>query len=143
MAVTNYLIDTSATSRVGLNQAIADRVGGLLDAGLAYTCAILDLEALYSARSPTDYRQIQNFRGAFIYVDTDEKQFNTALETQSELAAQSMHRSRSLPDLIIAAVAAHYNLTVLHYDHDYDIIAKVTGQPTEWVVPRPAGDSQT
>jgi len=25
---------------------------------------------------------------------------------------------------------------VLHYDHDYDVIAEVTGQAMEWVVPR-------
>jgi hypothetical protein len=31
-------------------------------------------------------------------------------------------------------------LTVLHYDGDYDMIAKVTGQPTEWVVPRGSAD---
>jgi hypothetical protein len=27
-------------------------------------------------------------------------------------------------------------MTVLHYDADFDKIATVTGQPTEWVVPR-------
>jgi predicted nucleic acid-binding protein len=27
-------------------------------------------------------------------------------------------------------------LTVLHYDEDYDRIAKVTGQPMEWIVPK-------
>ncbi len=26
--------------------------------------------------------------------------------------------------------------TILHYDADYDRIAAVTGQPTEWVAPR-------
>ncbi len=26
--------------------------------------------------------------------------------------------------------------TVLHYDADYDRIAAITGQPTEWVAPR-------
>lgn len=56
MAVTSYLIDTSAVSRVRGNQVVADRVGGLLDSGLAYTCAMLDLEALYSAQSPADTR---------------------------------------------------------------------------------------
>jgi hypothetical protein len=25
---------------------------------------------------------------------------------------------------------------VLHYDSDYDLIAKITGQPARWVVPR-------
>jgi hypothetical protein len=23
---------------------------------------------------------------------------------------------------------------VLHYDHDFDLIAEITGQPTEWIV---------
>ena len=28
------------------------------------------------------------------------------------------------------------DLTVLHYDQDFDLIAECTGQPTEWIVPR-------
>ncbi|WP_069601520.1 PIN domain-containing protein [Mycobacterium kyorinense] len=38
-----------------------------------------------------------------------------------------------LPDLIIAATAELHGATVLHYDADYDRIAAVTGQATEWV----------
>jgi predicted nucleic acid-binding protein len=41
-----------------------------------------------------------------------------------------------VPDLIIAAAAELAGLTVLHYDHDFELIASVTGQPHEWVVPR-------
>jgi len=26
-------------------------------------------------------------------------------------------------------------LVVLHYDHDFDVIAAVTRQPAEWIVP--------
>ena len=26
--------------------------------------------------------------------------------------------------------------TILHYDSEYDLIAQVTGQPTQWVVAR-------
>ncbi len=40
-----------------------------------------------------------------------------------------------LPDLLIAAIAERERVTVLHYDGDYELIAKVTGQPTQWVVP--------
>ena len=40
-----------------------------------------------------------------------------------------------IPDLLIAAVAERNALTVLHYDKDFDLIAKVTGQSMEWVVP--------
>jgi predicted nucleic acid-binding protein len=38
-------------------------------------------------------------------------------------------------DLMIAAAAEAAGLVVLHYDHDFDLIAKVTGQPVEWIVP--------
>jgi len=36
-----------------------------------------------------------------------------------------------IPDLIIAATAELAGLTVLHLDKDFEIIAEVTGQPTE------------
>ena len=53
-----------------------------------------------------------------------------------ELAQQGRHRSVGLPDLLISAVAERAGLTILHYDADYDSVAGVTGQPTQWVVPR-------
>jgi predicted nucleic acid-binding protein len=37
-------------------------------------------------------------------------------------------------DLLIAAAAELAGLVVLHYDRDYDRIAKVTGQRTKWIV---------
>lgn len=53
--VARYLLDTSAAARVPAPQ-VADRVVPLLSAGLLATCAALDLEALYSARTPQEYR---------------------------------------------------------------------------------------
>lgn len=58
-----------------------------------------------------------------------------AVEVQDRLAERSQHRGAKIADLLIAAAAEAANLVVLHYDHDYDLIATVTGQPTEWVVP--------
>lgn len=52
------------------------------------------------------------------------------------LAERSQHRAVTLPDLLIAACAERAGLTVLHYDADFDRIAEVTGQATEWIVPR-------
>jgi predicted nucleic acid-binding protein len=46
----------------------------------------------------------------------------------------------SIPDLLIAATAERYALTVLHYDGDYERIAKLTGQAAEWIVPPGTGD---
>jgi hypothetical protein len=39
-------------------------------------------------------------------------------------------------DLLIAATAERHSLVVIHYDHGFDLVANVTGQPTEWVVPQ-------
>jgi hypothetical protein len=41
---------------------------------------------------------------------------------------------------LVAAAAERAALTVLHYDAGFDLIATVTGQPTEWVVPRDSVD---
>ena len=49
------------------------------------------------------------------------------------LADRGQHRAPSVPDLIIAATAELAGLTVLHCDKDYDLIAGVTGQATEWL----------
>ncbi len=136
MAVARFLVDTSAISRMHV-EAVAEVLAPLLERGLAATCAILDLEALYSAQSAQDYRSEDQYRAAvFEYVDTEEVDLDRALEFQSMLAEKSMHRAASLPDLIIAAVAERRHLTVLHYDADYEYISDVGNFEAEWVVPR-------
>jgi hypothetical protein len=40
------------------------------------------------------------------------------------------------PVRTIAAAAEAAGPTVLHYDQDFDLVAKVTGQPCEWLVAR-------
>jgi predicted nucleic acid-binding protein len=55
-----------------------------------------------------------------------------------ELAAVSHGFQSSVPiaDALIAATAERHGLTVTHFDHDYDRLASVTGQPTRWVAPK-------
>ncbi|GAA2583305.1 hypothetical protein GCM10010399_11410 [Dactylosporangium fulvum] len=43
------------------------------------------------------------------------------------------HRSAGAVDLLLAATAELTSLTLVHYDHDFDEIVKVTGQPAVWV----------
>ncbi|RPK93799.1 Ribonuclease VapC21 [Streptomyces sp. ADI98-10] len=43
-------------------------------------------------------------------------------------------------DIVIAATAELHQRTVLHYDGGFDMIASLTGQPTEWVVPPGSAD---
>ena len=61
-----------------------------------------------------------------------------AIQAQAELAAAPAASHRVKPvDLLIAAVAAREGLGVLHYDRDYDLIAKHTSLEfaSEWVAP--------
>jgi hypothetical protein len=54
-----------------------------------------------------------------------------AVEVQLVLAGQGQHRAPSIPDILIAAAAELAGLTVLHVDKDFELIASLTGQPTE------------
>ncbi len=40
-----------------------------------------------------------------------------------------------MPDLLIAAAAEARGLTVLHFDADFDRIAAITGQSSQWILP--------
>ena len=54
-----------------------------------------------------------------------------AVELQLALAERGHHRAPSIPDLLIAATAELADLTVLHLDKDFELIAELTGQPTQ------------
>jgi predicted nucleic acid-binding protein len=70
------------------------------------------------------------------WIDVTAAAMDRALDVHRQLAQRSQHRHFRLPDLVIAATAELDGATVLHYDADYDRIAKITGQPVEWVAER-------
>ncbi len=59
---------------------------------------------------------------------------NRAVEVQTLLADRGQHQAPPIPDLLIAATAEISQLTVLHIDKDYELIAELTGQPTERLI---------
>jgi predicted nucleic acid-binding protein len=64
----------------------------------------------------------------------DQATLDRAVEVQDALAARNRQRGAKIADLLIAAAAEAGGLVVLHYDRDFDVIAEVTQQPTEWIV---------
>ena len=62
-------------------------------------------------------------------------EWNRALWVYGELAKQGGAHQRSVkhPDLLIAAAAEATEITVLHYDEDYERIAEITGQAHRWL----------
>jgi predicted nucleic acid-binding protein len=51
-------------------------------------------------------------------------------------AGTQLHRRVKVPDIVIAAVAGRTNLTLVHYDQDYDTIGAAIGQAMRWAAPR-------
>lgn len=132
--ISRYLIDTSAAARMA-NPLVARSLAPLIEAGLVGTCAVLDAEALYSARSPGEYEALRRQRElAYEYLPTNDEHWQQALGAQRELARTGRHRSVGIADLLTAAVAHSHQVTVLHYDSDYELLAEVLGFEHRWVV---------
>jgi predicted nucleic acid-binding protein len=113
----------------------------MIASGLLATCSVTDLEQLFSARSGTEHREWRSdIELRFGHVPIDQRALDRAIEVQGLLADRGQHRGATIPDLMVAAVAERAALTVLHYDSDFDLIATVTGQEVEWVVPRGSVD---
>ena len=132
MALT-HLLDTSVLTRLReptIRKAIEPRAqrGELARAGIS------DLEIGYSARDEAEWDRLADGLTVFELVETTAEHLRRARQVQRLLASRHQ-RGRKVPDLLIAAAAEARNLTVLHYDADFDRIAAVTGQACEWVVP--------
>lgn len=128
-----FLLDTSVLTRLRA-PTVLQRIEELDGAGLART-TMTDLEVGYSARNAEEWDRLAAALGAFRRVEVEPHHFDRAQQVQRRLAADGL-KGRKVPDLLIAAIAEAASLTVLHYDADFDLIAAVTGQPTEWVVER-------
>lgn len=129
-----YLADTSATAAARQDPALADWLSRLLAAGLLATCVPLDLEAGYSATSPTDYQLIgAQRRELLVELPNTPEVASRAREIQSALALAGQHRAAGSFDVLVAAFGLTYQATVLHHDRDYDLIASVTGLAVERV----------
>jgi predicted nucleic acid-binding protein len=132
MALT-HLVDTSVLTRLAraeVRAAIQPRVerGELARAGIS------DLEVGYSARSASEWDRLAGALELFRLIETTTEHVRRARQVQRLLASKHQ-RGRKVPDLLIAAAGEAKGLIVLHYDADFDRIAAVTGQRSEWILP--------
>ncbi|MFI5005429.1 MAG: PIN domain-containing protein [Solirubrobacterales bacterium] len=132
MALT-HLLDTSVLTRLRestVREAIEERAqrGELARAGIS------DLEIGFSARNAAEWDRLADAVEVFELVESAAEHVRRARQAQRLLASRHQ-RGRKVPDLLVAAAAEARSLTVLHYDADFDLIAAVTGQSCQWVVP--------
>lgn len=127
-----WLIDKSAISRLHLATEAVEWASRI-ERGLVRICTVTRLEVGYSARSSDDHRAllaeppIASMPVEYLTPRIEDR----AVELQSVLAESGHHRAPSIPDLLIASTAELAELTVLHLDKDFELIADITGQPIE------------
>ncbi|WP_326599317.1 PIN domain nuclease [Streptomyces sp. NBC_01803] len=134
-----YLIDKSALARYP-KPAVRAVIDPLHNAGLLAVCGAVEVEVMHSARSKADAERIRDEMRGFDWLATPDEVWDRALEVRTRLVGSGNWKALSVADLVIAATAERHGAVVLHYDGDYDMIASVTGQPTQWVVPAGTAD---
>ncbi len=134
MSLATYLIDTSALVRILTVKTVRERWAEHLTEGVVGLCELTELEFQYSARSLLDRLAKEELLAElFTWTLIPDGTYARAREVQRSLTEKGEHRSAGAVDLLVAATAELSGLTVLHYDGDFETIARVTGQPMQWV----------
>lgn len=134
MTAARYLIDTSGLFRI-LQAQYRPGWSEVVAAGLVAVCPVVELEFLYSARSLADRLQKRELlRQVFAWVPMSDHAYQRAEEVQQNLTEQGQHRSAGAIDLLVAATAERAGLIVLCDDRDFEVVARVTGQPVRRVI---------
>lgn len=115
------LVDKSAWVRLR-RPAVRELVRPLVAGGRARVFDLSVLEIGYSARSARDLERLLADLATFGRVTATRETFDRAFALQRALAGEGSHR---LPvvDVALAAAAEQHHLDVLHYDHDFDVLA--------------------
>lgn len=126
-----HLADTSAWAQLHRSDVAARLVSLIVGGGVA-TCGIVDLEVLSSVREATEHAELVAERRMFPRIEVDDAVLDRALEVQGLLGPDEV----PVTALVVAAAAEQAALVLLHHDAAFDRIAAITGQATEWAMPR-------
>jgi hypothetical protein len=130
--VSGWLIDKSALVRLAVSPDAAvwaERI----QRGLVRVTTVTRLEVGYSARSAADLRAsarqppLSAMPVEYLTPAIEDR----AVGVQALLADRGQHRAPSVPNLLLAATGELADLTLLHVDKDFELIAEVTGQIVE------------
>ncbi|WP_406402243.1 PIN domain nuclease [Streptomyces sp. NBC_00879] len=136
MSPVTHLIDTSAAARILTNKSARERWSEHLAEGVIGLCDITEMEILFSAQSLADRLAKEELLAElFNWTPVPDDVYRRALAVQRMLTERGEHRSAGPVDLLVAATAELSGLTVLHYDADFETVARATKQPTMWAAP--------
>lgn len=121
-----FLADTSMVVRLRRGQEIDARWIDAVRAGLVAVCPVVEAELIRATASKADRDELRRLlRGLFAWQPMPEDAWRFVERTQDGLVDLGQHKGPSVADLLVAATADAWGLTVLHVDADFDTIARV------------------
>jgi predicted nucleic acid-binding protein len=121
-----FLADTSMVIRLRRGQDIEARWIDAVRAGLVGVCPVVEAELVRATASKTDRDQLRKqLRSLFSWHPMPDDAWRFVERVQDGLVDLGQHRGPSIVDLLVAATAEAWGLTVLHVDADFDTIARV------------------
>ena len=115
-----FLVDTSAWI-LGLKRNSSNQVKNIiteiLDKDLSATTGIIILELLPGTRTKKEYTEILSDLSALHYFEVNKKIWEKA----SQFGFNLRRKGKTIPstDLLIASIALHYDLILLHADNHF------------------------
>jgi predicted nucleic acid-binding protein len=122
----NFLADTSMVVRLRRGQDIAPRWIDAVKSGQVGVCPVVEAELIRATASKSDRNLLRgHLRAVFVWHPMPVDAWRFVERTQDGLVEIAHHRGPSVVDLLVAATAEAWGLTVLHVDTDFDTIARV------------------
>ena len=127
-----FLIDTSAwilvLKRNSSNQ-VKNIITEILDKDLSATTGIIILELLQGTRIKKEYAEILSDLSALYYFEENKEIWEKASQLRFDL--RRMGKTIPSTDLLIASIALHYDLVLLHADNHFEQIQEHTDLKTK------------
>lgn len=136
--MSRVLLDNSVIQRAPRDETVASAVRLLSDRGhVLCSSAVSCLEAGYSARSRREHDEVlRRLTQSFVLLPLVTAVGEVAAQLQSAMFAVGVGRAVGVVDLLHAATAIVHDAVVVHYDADFEHIAKVDSRFRQvWIVP--------
>jgi len=125
-----YLADTSMIIRLRRSREIQPKWVDAVRAGMVGVCPVVEAELTRATAGRADRDQLRTLlRSLFGWHPMPDGAWRFVEQTQDALVEIGQHRGPSVVDLLVAATADAWGLTVLHVDADFETIGRVRAVP--------------
>lgn len=122
-----FLADTSMIVRLRRGQDVEARWVDAVRAGLVGVCSAVEAELVRATSTKADRDALRGLlRSLFTWHPMPDDAWRFVERTQDSLIDLGQHKGPSVVDLLVAATAEAWGLTVLHVDADFETIAQVS-----------------